>query len=91
MLDTAIAILELIIVLCALKIVLNMKQSRGMYVSDPSIGAAIGNASNRMFENSQAMLEPLSPVVYLHPNIGTAVGAPEELYNVYSGGGTVRV
>lgn len=61
--EFAICVLEVIIVLLALKIVYNMNQ-RGMfngdYVSDPSIAAAIGNAANRKFENSQAAIMGIS-------------------------------
>lgn len=59
MLELAICILEVIILLLAIN-VLSCSKSRGGYVSDPSIGAAIGNASNRNFENSQSQVIGIS-------------------------------
>lgn len=57
--EFGICVLEVIIVLLALKIVYNMNERgrfSGEYVSDPSIAAAIGNAANRKFENTQAAI-----------------------------------
>lgn len=59
MLELAICILEVVILLLAINVLSN-SQSRGHYVSDPSIGAAIGNASNRNFENSQSQVIGMS-------------------------------
>jgi hypothetical protein len=53
--EFAVCVLEVIVVLLALNIVMKLG-NRGMYTSDPSIAAAIGNAANRKFENSQVGL-----------------------------------
>jgi hypothetical protein len=52
MLEVAVCILEVLILLITINILCKLNP-RGTYVSDPSIGAAIGNAANRNFENSQ--------------------------------------
>jgi hypothetical protein len=58
LLDWATCILEVIIVIYAASILMEM--TRGRYTSDPSIAAAIGNAANRKFENSQATIMGIS-------------------------------
>jgi hypothetical protein len=45
---------------------------RGRYVSDPSIGAAIGNAANRKFENSQSQVMGISDRGMMTEDRGTA-------------------
>ncbi len=70
MLELAICILEVIVLLLTVK-VLWCLAPRGMYVSDPSIGAAIGNAANRNFENSQASVMGISNRGFMR---GNAVG-----------------
>ena len=63
MFDLAICVLEVIVVLLALNIVVeagSRGRFSGGYVSDPSIAAAIGNAANRKFENTQAAVMGMS-------------------------------
>jgi len=58
MLNWAICILEVIIVLLAVKVVWQIcsLRNRGNLVSNPVLGAVIGNAANINFENSQLAL-----------------------------------
>lgn len=69
----ALSILEVIVLLLAVKIVWSAAP-RGMYVSDPSIGAAIGNAANRKFENSQAQVMGMSDLGFMTGNRPSPTG-----------------
>jgi hypothetical protein len=60
MLELAICILEVVVLLLTINVLTCVNPARGAYVSDPSIGAAIGNASNRNFENSQSQVIGMS-------------------------------
>ena len=92
MLSWAICILEVIIVLISVKIVWDLcKLNRGRLESDPSLGAILGNAANRQFENSQVGLQGMSGK-FTDKNddnvLNRARGmltAPEKL--IYTGGG----
>lgn len=93
------SIIEVIILLYVISVI--NKKCRGYFnpnpsyvMSNPVVGAAIGNAANRHFENSQAMIEPSSQQIYYpsagnysnpslpmfsFPKKGYAQGSPENL------------
>jgi hypothetical protein len=74
MIDVFMCIIEIIIIYLAYIVICN--KMRGNFnpnpdymSSNPVVAAAIGNAANRHFENSQAVVEAMSPQIY-YPSVG---------------------